>query len=291
MVKRILFSILFLAFVLCSCFAKSGEEHNKDICGLFYDSFYAKDILDSSLYMQSVCSATFMALDYNSNKNYRAKGQEAMNSIERIGVSFPFSMTDLHCVGDGGSDHEKYTHMGWQPYYSYSEDVFEKWLLRKEILLKLVVKVFDFSSSDEALCLSKLSIEKKYNKEKLAMGKLVFFDTISYGIRESKSYSFAAILYYTHILGDIIFNSEGTSRTRIALSDLCKELKHHLEVVFGNKLKKGVGKELLYLLDEASRPDMILQYLQSTLQELLPKESFFKNSSLATEIKKCVWEV
>lgn len=292
MVKKLLVIIIFIPLLLVN--AKSGYEHDVDICGLFYDETYADKILNSSIQMNAICSATFLTLDYNSNRNYLDKGKNSIDTLFRVGVTFPFYLESLHVQGDGSSDHEKYTHMGWEPYRKYNESIYNKWLLRKEILISTVVKVFAFSSYADTLCLQKMEVEKAYNQERLYLSEsnyfsssMEFVDKIIFML-PSKAYSFAAILYYTHILGDIENNSTKTANTRISLNELCIDLTKHLNIVFGSKLNSDLGKSLKDSLSSANNPRSILDLLQSTLQELLPEEKFYSDSNLAKEIYSAV---
>ena len=292
MVKKFLVIILIIPLFLVN--AKSGYEHDVDLCGLFYDEIYADRILNSSIQMNALCSAAFLTLDYNSNKNYSYKGKNSIDILSRIGINFPFILESLHAQGDGGSDHEKFTHMGWEPYRRYNDYIYDKWLLRKEILITTVVNEFAFSKSDEALCSQKLQIEQTYHQERLYLANSSFFSGVMGFVdkitlfRSSKAYSFAAVLYYTHILGDIENNSTSTANTRISLNELCVDLVKHLNIVFGSKLNSNLGKKLKSSLSTANNPSLILDLFQSTLQELLAEETFYTNSILAKEISSAV---
>lgn len=289
MVKRLICLLcIFLAFF--SLYAKGGDDHDRDLCGLFYDIAYAEIIKKSSNQMMALCSASFLSLDYNSNKNYEKKGIDSFTNLGNIGLTFNFERETLHLEGDGGSDHEKVSHKGWEPYSKYDATTYSKWLLRKEILIKTVNKVFSFSDFDESLSLKKLNIEQSYAKDKVEVKKLDFLDGVAMSMN-SRSYSLAAVIYYTHILGDIDFNSEGTADTRLSLYELCTDMAKHLKIVFGNRLTRSkTGKILLEKLKVADSAEMIMKYLQSALQELLKEESFYTKSLLNSEIKKAVGE-
>ena len=131
MVKKLicLLCIFLVVFTLC---AKGGDDHDGDLCGLFYDVMYAKNIKDSSKNMEALCYAAYLSLDYNSNSNHAEKGKKAYNCLTNdLRLFFNFTQKDLHLTGDGGSDHEKVSHKGWEPYSKYDTTTYSKWLLRK----------------------------------------------------------------------------------------------------------------------------------------------------------------
>ena len=206
-----------------------------------------------------------------------------------MGLNFEFGQTQLHQEGkDGGSDLEIVSHKWWEPYNAYDDATYGIWLRRKEILIETVNKVFAFSAIDEALSSRKLAIEKDYHPQRVGSDDVEWFDKIVLRM-DSKSYSFATIIYYTHILGDIEENSDRTAKTRLSLYEVCTELTSHLQIVFGSRIKSsGIGKQLLEKLKNAQDAKIIMKYLQSAMQELIPKESFYKNSQLASQIQKAV---
>ncbi len=285
MVKK-LFCLVLLVVVIFPVFAKGGDAHDDDICALFCDIAYAEAIKNSSFYMQALNYAAFLTLDYNSNPNYYYKGTKAFDFItNRLSVPFNFTLEQLHQSGiDGGSDHEKVSHMGWEPYGKYNDATYDIWLKRKEILIKTVNKIFSFSFLDEKMSTRKLQVEQTYHPQRVSSKDVDFIDRMIISSK-SKAYSFAAIIYYTHILGDIENNSGRTADTRLSLSELCTDMSKHLQIVFGSKIRNsGVGKQLLEKLKEANDAAMLMKYLQSAMQELIPEERFYKNSALASEI-------
>jgi hypothetical protein len=89
----------------------------------------------------------------------------------------------------GGNTHGWYTHLGWD--HIYDEDTTNRWLIRKEILRNALDKQFNFSLLD------KIGIS-----------------------RSNKRDSFAALLYYVHILGDHENNAITTAHTRLPIRSL-----------------------------------------------------------------------
>jgi hypothetical protein len=90
----------------------------------------------------------------------------------------------------GGRFHGEYTHLGWDHPF-YRDDTAGKWLVRKEILRDFLGKHFSFGLNDSADI-----------------------------IKPSKRDSFAALLYYVHILGDHENNTIVTARSRIPIKSL-----------------------------------------------------------------------
>jgi hypothetical protein len=90
----------------------------------------------------------------------------------------------------GGSFHGEYTHLGWD-HPSYAPNTAGKWSIRKEILRDFLGRNFAFGLNDSADI-----------------------------IKPSKRDSFAALLYYVHILGDHENNTITTARSRIPIKSL-----------------------------------------------------------------------
>jgi hypothetical protein len=114
----------------------------------------------------------------------------------------------------GGSFHGEYTHLGWE-HPSYADDTARKWLIRKEILRDFLGKHFSFGLNDSADI-----------------------------IKPSKGDSFAALLYYTHILGDHENNTITTARSRIPIKSLDEQNDDETGIVThwerNNKNENGI---------------------------------------------------
>ena len=161
--------------------------------------------------------ATSIALDqFNGTKAIQ------MKNLENYGVEgIPPLISDTIEKGGinftaNGLTHRKYTHLGWTYVYSgkYSD---ANWPKRKEIMINTVMKVLD--TTDEEIC-----------------------------------DSFAAILYYIHILGDIQDDSIQTQRDQViplidkqGISDILHyrpnkdiflELSHYIPILFEGRISK-----------------------------------------------------
>lgn len=144
----------------------------------------------------------------------------------------------------GGSFHGEYTHLGWD-HPSYAPDTAKKWLVRKEILRDFLGKHFAFGLNDSTDI-----------------------------IKPSKRDSFAALLYYVHILGDHENNTITTARSRIPIKNpdeqndeetgiithwegndrnnngtptttIVEELNHHLKILFDDQKNTSQYKNII----------------------------------------------
>lgn len=125
-----------------------------------------------------------------------------------------------------GNKHRFFTHSGWGFYYDKNEWE-SKWEKRQNVLLETVKKVFN------------LDDQKKIN-------------------------SFAAILYYIHILGDYIPCNDDTHEIGgIMISfahghpsdtnrDVIYELEYYFEILFRDQKKTNVYREMKLELDDVA---------------------------------------
>jgi hypothetical protein len=178
------------------------------------------------------------------------------------------------------AEHEWYTHLGWD--HEYEEQTQQRWLNGKQILLDTVGSVFDFSPLD------------------LVSARL---------FKKDKKDSFAALLYYVHILGDHEANSVTDAHTRLPLKSMdeqrqdprwpgwytglnerywkpqttiVEELRKHLAVLFGDQrdsaayqnLMNGLSSGFFGSVKEDARE--ILGLLSVYCPILLRRESFAK---------------
>jgi hypothetical protein len=146
------------------------------------------------------------------------------------------------------AEHERYTHLGW--HHEYDEQTQPRWLKSKQILLDTVGSIFYFSPLD----LVSTRLFKKDKKD-----------------------SFAAILYYVHILGDHEVNRVSNAHTRLPLKSMdeqrddpgwkgwsnnpywkpqgkspgkppatiVEELREHLSILFGDQIDSAAYQNLM----------------------------------------------
>lgn len=141
----------------------------------------------------------------------------------------PKSLDDIDFSAN--SNHRSYTHRGWN--YEYTIDR-AHWNTRKNILLATVEKIFDFS---------------------VLSGKILGYD-FEYS---NQCDSFAALVYYIHVLGDYHEN-ESYKVTDIMIpfarnnpgdnnTDIIYELQKHLGVIFNDQKDSRTYKEMVQQLD------------------------------------------
>ena len=169
----------------------------------------------------------------------------------------------------GGPYHGWYTHLGWD--HIYDADTTVRWRVRQEILRDALAKQFSFS---------------------------IF--------NQSKKNSMAALLYYTHILGDHENNALTTSHTRIPIktmyeqdisdefwnrygkewkpeTNIIAELNMHLGILFKDQIESRYYVNLLrsingYLPEnQKEKARWILDALFNNVPYLLRNESFARN--------------
>lgn len=214
-------------FLLCSllfhyswcAYAHNDHEHDKEMEAVLWGNKSRYILNDSVLRDKARClkDATSIALDqFNRTKAIQLKHLE-MQGIDGI----PTNVIDT--IEEGGIDfsangltHRKYTHLGWT--YVYSDQyAIANWQKRKQIMMNTVKSILN--TDEEKLC-----------------------------------DSFAAVLYYIHILGDLQTDSVQIKRDQViplidkhGVSDLLRyhpnkdiilELNHYLPILFENRVSK-----------------------------------------------------
>lgn len=183
--------------------------------------------------------------------------------------------------------HQSFTHRGWEHIYEIDS---ANWPVRKEMLLATVENVFDFSPTKGTLIGS------------------VFQEPYS-----NKCNSFAAVMYYVHVLGD---HAEAKNYKAVSGKliipvvrlhpgetnrDILWELEHHLPIIFADQHNtrtyknmmselEALGKKMRSLLGSTGSIDSDEKYtaymeclkelftiLEDHMPKLLKQESFFTN--------------
>jgi hypothetical protein len=184
-----------------------------------------------------------------------------------LGILKDFKVKDIpkpiDIVTRGSSYHQRYTHRGWD-HLEYPKNLdgrnFQQvWELRKKLLLNTIDKLFVFST-----------------KEK------------------NKKDSFAALLYYTHILGDHLVDGKKSNPDRIIISGskydptILSELEKHCDILFAEKNTY----EYKYLKEYFVKNKMKkVPHGQTMTDEELEKIKYFANEILETlfnNISKCL---
>ena len=273
-IKKILFAIFLFLLFAPKIEAKDFNGHARDTAALFVDINEAESIINTSHYMNDIINAAWFTLDYTPSKANNPMTFSRFLELQDLGVIMPL-LSEMISTADN-EWHERDTHMGWD-YKSYNSDVNQSWVKRKKILVNTVNCIFDFSYLDIQFTNICSNIEINTNPSQFTGIQKKVLAT------SSKARSFAAIIYYTHILGDIDNNSSRTSATRINIEALREDLRKHLDKVFGKK-KVNEYKGLCSSLKNSTNAGEILRYLQGAFPDLIENESFYKNSKLKKEL-------
>lgn len=321
--KAIVLSMIALFFLSVSLFGKAENDHNRDIAQVFFvdQAYYSDSHIGNCREMCALTSAVHFCLDYMAGNE--SSGKRLLQNIQNL----PFDLSGLYkknylyvnlneadsniansifdpidgfCLiskTPGGNTHEKYTHMGWM-YYDNKSDyplsvIYEtyatQWYIRKLLYQKVVNKIFDFGILDEYLSETQIELRlQKYGQ--IHVSKLQPITRIQY-TADTKSSSFAAILYYIHILSDIAGNTDGTSDTRMNISELSEDLELRLKKVIGEskydsasniKSTLFAGKNAKSVSNSTARryAEKILDAFHKEFAYLISDESFYKDTAL-----------
>lgn len=346
-------ALLFLMLASMCLWAEFGQtEQDLDVLMLFTDEYrpgfnYSNEYkssdktLSKKLYEETqarvLTAAVYLCVDATKNDKAITKVKESHMMIdsyikERTKTGLKYTVDEIIRDGDSGGNHEKYTHMGWHYYEGQLTDKNQKeaavcWYKRRYILQQAVNVLFKFNPIDEWISLQQCKILMKCADKGKSLDSIniisrafIFSGKDERGkgeYRNTKSGSLAALFYYTHILGDIIDNKEGTADTRMSIYGVQEELKKHLYNLFGesavakdggslddnlttklfpyepkkNPQKKGIPTDqnnrsydyIRYWCDPALE---LLQSLQKNLGTLLGNETFYTESELYKPAKQ-----
>ncbi len=205
--KRLLAILLIIAIFaafLIPAFAFDRDEHDEYLEKVL---FILGDVpVGGKEKVEMLECASYLTLD-----QYNGTGIEDLDYLKSHGVSsLPKSIDDIDFSGN--SLHRRYTHQGWNYIYSGEKDK-ANWPVRKDILRSTTNQVFDFGVTNEIT------------------GRFC-----------AQCDSFSALVYYVHILGDMIHDetpkgsSEQLPFARAHADentpDIFFELRPHLETLF-----------------------------------------------------------
>lgn len=224
--KRIIsvFLVLTSLFVLVSpVLAYDAEEHDEYLEKvLFGNPDYSKAHTDVKDKIQMLEYASYLAID-----QCNGKGQEKLDFLKSHRVKKLPKLSEIDLDGIFYGSHRNYTHRGWD--YKYQDDK-ANWPERQKLLKSTVNKIFNFGAWNE----------RRDYKSKTCE-------------------SFSALIYYVHILGDII-EEDNYKKNDLTISfaknnvsdsnpDVFWELKKHCEVVFENNTDSMTYKSLIQKMD------------------------------------------
>lgn len=229
--KRLL-SILVLTGLLLSC-TLPAYAHNKSGHDCFLEEIlFGKDGPISTLSekgqlaLTALENASYLAVD-----QFNGKGSEELTYLKKTykvpGIPASIGAFDF----TGNQFHRSYTHRGWD--FVYGQDK-ANWSIRKNILLATTEKIFDFS---------------------VLSGSILGYN---FGYTE-KCNSFAALVYYVHILGDHearenykvtdVMIPFAQAHVGVDNPDIFSELKYHLQIIFADQADTHKYKALMQELD------------------------------------------
>ena len=226
---------------LSMCYKQSNkvtQEHNKEIESILFNGGKC----NQPEKLELIFDALYLTVD-----QYKGNGK---NHLDRLKAKYgaivnelPDSISDIDF--SAGSEHRKYTHRGWDFYYSYRPNNYDKswqdtWIRRKGILLYTVNNVLDFSEEE---------------------------------IDDGEKYcaccnSFCALVYYLHLLGDHEEDHDKDSNRKNYFEDkmgvggLCDKVKLGDKDI-NNTLNLDMIDEILYhsavlFSDQTMSPTYIL---------------------------------
>ena len=250
------FSAVLLALVLMfsdipTVRAFPRDEHDKMTKEILFENFLVidneSDLLDK---FNAIGCAAYLTID-----QFNKKGQDNLDKLKSFGVKGLPKFEEIKYSAFGGN-HRRATHRGWTAEIGvYDGEVLERWLLRKEILISTVEKIFDFKGD------------------------------------ETKKDSFCALIYYIHILGDRIDDTKYYTNAEIMElggrtdeQDIACELLKYIEILFEDqkhthKYQHVVSK--LEILDSE-----IKELLKSQPSGLMSSETFAKYQEYAEDMRE-----
>lgn len=206
------FIALIFAMVNSQCMAGDGAQHEEELEIIFLGRTLSDDSKDPKKYGNSPAvlfgyleDAIYLCIDQMGNQ-----GQPWLNELnDDFQVEgLPKSINEISVPVN---NHERYTHLGWDyQFYPYKE----KWMLRQNILLATVSKVFGFPIDKTK------SGNERYSTDCIEMSKLI---------------------YYIHILGDHSHNTFATTTDRIQLRNTVVT-RGEIEAGLINELRKCISK-------------------------------------------------
>ena len=273
---RRLLSIVFsslLLFTVCfsfTAFAHDKKGHNTDLEEVLLGTDYNLKSKSQKIQktVEALETASYLALD-----QFNGNGESDLELLKQQGITgLPKSISEIDFKSN--SLHRSFTHRGWDHFYTNDA---AHWNIRKRILKNTVDAKFDFRKNDD-------------KKDRL----------------NDKCDSFAALLYYVHVLGDHIEDTKYTTGDlKIGLGgrnddeSIIAEIIKHSEVLFDNPKSfpqrtryfqrlKSVDKKLKKVVQSTggvNSPEEFEQYhacgeellviLKEEVPKLLRREEFF----------------
>lgn len=170
-----------------------------------YVVFFFKNFLeiDNKASIQDEIEAIESA-SYLAIDQFNGNGQKDLDFLQAYGVKDLPTLSEIN-YSASGKNHRDATHRGWN--FDYAGPTKDRWLKRKQILLNTVDAIFDFQGN------------------------------------EKQKESFCALIYYTHILGDLTDDKNYKIQNgrimdpggRTDKVDVIDELLAHFSTLFANQ--------------------------------------------------------
>jgi len=276
-------SLLFFITAVSPAVAYRAEKHNK-----YYERvLFGKGGVPSVTSKQETALTIIEYALYLSVDSFDYRGKDELDYLRSAGVNvLPERIDDFSFTSN--QHHERYTHKGWEYTYPLNK---AKWKeIRRPMLISAVNQALDFGFGGWLL---KIDKEAWYSKD--------------IGRYNKKCVSFAALLYYVHIVSDHAGNTYSTDADRMPLGhsnpgdtnrDVIFELQKHLPVIFGDQKDSAKYKTLMRELElkgkeirdlagahiqkedfeeYKSYAEDVMKILETYVPELLKNEAFFAN--------------
>lgn len=215
--------VISVTLVVPTAFAHERGEHDHELEMTLFDtqkSPFSKNQQDSRYTaLNALENAVYLSIDQFGNSGVTSLGELAAYGVKGL----PATVAELNPPPEetqlSARNHRMYTHRGWDFVYPIDK---ANWNKRRSILTGTVQKVFGFKDSKQGE-------------------------------------SFAAVLYYVHVLGDYLEDSDfkqfnGTSNglkipfaspNYTSTADIFSELEHHLGIVFRDQHDKRTYSSLM----------------------------------------------
>lgn len=211
-------AILLLVSMTTTALAGGSTYHNKILTRMLFSSGHFQSTSHAELYIDMLQSAVYLALDQSGNK---AGDQDKLNLLLNNGVKgISSNISELN--PEVAFMHRSYTHRGWDNVYT---DDKSNWQARKTILYNTVDTIFNFD---------------KYS--------------VSASEPAKKCDALCKILYYQHILGDLIYDDQDTLQLNATISDLDAEFtekERGLTIAFAFAHPGSKNKDVFWELEDA----------------------------------------
>lgn len=270
--KRIVCYVLLIAALLSMvspAYAHDAAGHNLQLEMVLFGPSNAVTAMspEAQNALKALECASYLALD-----QYNGKGNRALTYLNST-YHVPGLPKSIDAIDFPSNEyHRKYTHYGWD--YQYDDDK-AHWAVRKNILLATTEKVFDFQTFS---------------------GKVLWHD---FGYAQ-KCNSFAALVYYVHVLGDheALESYKNIAMMQLAQPhpdqspDIYSELKYHLQILFADQVSTHKYKAFMQELDtqaEAARMLAASTGGTNTDEKFLVYEA--QVESLLTLLQDYVWQM